>query len=255
MTRPLLFIHGAFCGGWAFDAFRAPFEAAGFATHAPDLPFHAPGSSAADLANVGVRGYAKAIAEIARDLPAPPVLIGHSLGGLVAQLVAMRQPVAGLVLLAPSPPWGVMATTPEEHAGHVSLTLMGDYWRRPVAPDYAVAREATLDRLDSESARRLFARFTPESGRAMRETLHWWLDPSAATAAPAYRISAPVLALAGGRDRVNAAATVRRIARRFPETQATFREFPEMSHWLIEEPGWENVAAEVLSWVRNLPSR
>lgn len=249
MKPSLIFIHGAFCGGWAFDAFRAPFESAGYTTHAPDLPFHAPGSDPDALASIGVRGYAKFIAKLTQEMPAPPVLIGHSMGGLVAQMVAMREPVAGLVLLAPSPPWGVLPTTPEETAGHLGLVLTGDYWRRPVAPDYAVAREVTLDQLDSAHARRVFARFTPESGRAVRETVHWWLDPTAASAAPTYRISAPVLALAGGRDRVNSGPTVRRIARRFPQAQASFREFPKMSHWLVEEHGWEDVAAEVLSWL------
>jgi pimeloyl-ACP methyl ester carboxylesterase len=249
VTPPLVFVHGAFCGGWAFDDFRQPFENAGFATHAPDLPFHAPDADGRDLARTGVRRYAKAIATFARTLPAPPVLLGHSLGGLVAQMAATRMDVAALVLLAPSPPWGVMPTTFDEHSSNFGLAMLGDYWRRPVAPDYGVARQYTLDRFDSASARALFARFLPESGRAMQETIHWWTDPTAATAAPAYRIKAPVLALAGGADRVNPPSTVRRIARRFPQTQAAFHTFEGMSHWMIGEPGWEDVAQLVLAWL------
>ncbi len=249
MKQPLVFVHGAFCGGWSFDTFRAPFEAAGFETHAPDLPFHDADADQSALAQSGVRSYAKSIAEYARKLSAPPVLLGHSLGGLVAQMAATRLDTAGLVLLAPSAPWGVLPTTMEEHGSNFGLTLLGDYWRRPVQPDYTVARHTTLDRLESAVARATFAKFVPESGRAVMEVMQWWLDPTMATAAPTYRIASPVLALAGGKDRVNPASTVRRIANRFPASQSAFHEFPAMSHWLIEEPGWEEVAHLSIAWL------
>lgn len=245
---PVVFVHGAFCGGWAFDAFREPFEAAGFETHAPNLPHHERGADLEALAQTGLRDYANAIVQYGKTLRAPPVLVGHSLGGLVVQLAAMHMPVAGLVLLAPSAPWGVPPTTLDEHSNHFGLSLLGDYWRRPVPPDYRVARATTLDRLSREDARHAFARFVPESGRVIRETMQWWMDHSTASQAPVYRISAPVLGLAGGRDRVNAASTVRRIIARFPATQAHFHEFAEMSHWLIGEPEAPDVAQMVLQW-------
>ncbi len=245
---PVVFVHGAFCGGWAFDAFREPFEAAGFETHAPNLPHHERGADLEALAQTGLRDYANAIVQYGKTLRAPPLLVGHSLGGLVVQLAAMHMPVAGLVLLAPSAPWGVPPTTLDEHSNHFGLSLLGDYWRRPVPPDYRVARATTLDRLSRDDARHAFARFVPESGRVIRETMQWWMDHSTASQAPVYRISAPVLGLAGGRDRVNAASTVRRIIARFPATQAHFHEFAEMSHWLIGEPEAPDVAQMVLQW-------
>lgn len=250
MSHPLVFIHGAFCGGWAFDAFRRPFTAAGFETHAPDLPHHAPGADPGALARTGVRDYARAVAEYCRRLTRPPVLIGHSLGGLVAQLAATHMRTEALVLLAPTAPWGVLPTTLDEHGGNLGLLMMGDYWRRPVAPDYAVARHVTLDRLDGATARHTFQRFVPESGRAVLEALQWWRDPTASSAAPAYRIDAPVLAIAGGRDRVNPSTTVRRIVNRFPTRQAAFHEFADMSHWLIGEPGWEDAATLAMAWLK-----
>lgn len=249
VVTPVVFVHGAFCGGWAFDAFRKPFEAAGFETHAPNLPHHERGADLEQLAQTGLKDYAHAIAHYVRGLRAPPVLAGHSLGGLVSQLVAMHAPVAGVILLASSAPWGVPPTTLDEHTNHFGLTLLGDYWRRPVPPDYQIARTNTLDRLTREDARRAFARFVPESGRAIRETLQWWLDHSMASQAPVYRISAPLLGIGGGKDRVNPASTLRRVIARFPEGQAHFHEFPDMSHWLIGEPEMNEVAALALQWL------
>jgi pimeloyl-ACP methyl ester carboxylesterase len=248
-VTPVVFVHGAFCGGWAFDGFREPFEAAGFETHAPNLPHHERGADLEQLALTGLKDYAHAIAHYVRGLRAPPVLAGHSLGGLVSQLVAMQTPVAGLVLLAPSAPWGVPPTTLDEHGNHFGLSLLGDYWRRPIPPDYRVARSTTLDRLARDDARRAFARFVPESGRAIREAVQWWLDHSMASQAPVYRISAPVLGLAGGKDRVNPASTIRRVIARFPDGQAHFHEFPEMSHWLIGEPEAKDAAQLTLQWL------
>lgn len=249
-VTPIVFVHGAFCGGWAFDGFRETFDREGFETHAPNLPHHERGADLEQLAETGLKDYAQAIAMYASALRAPPVLVGHSLGGLVVQLAAMQIPVAGVAMLAPSAPWGVMPTTLEEHGNHFGLSLLGDYWRRPIPPDYRVARSNTLDRLDREEARRTFARFVPESGRAVREAMQWWSDHSMASQAPVYRISAPVLGIAGGKDRVNPASTVRRVVSRFPQGQAHFHEFPEMSHWLVGEPESPEVADLVLGWMR-----
>lgn len=249
IVTPVVFVHGAFCGGWAFDAFREPFEAAGFETHAPNLPHHERGADLEQLAQSGLKDYEHAITHYVRGLRAPPVLVGHSLGGLVSQLSAMHAPIAGLVLLAPSAPWGVPPTTLDEHGAQFGLTLLGDYWRRPIPPDYRVARSNTLDRLAREDARRTFARFVPESGRVVREAMQWWLDHSMSAQAPVYRIAAPVLGIAGGKDRVNPSSTVRRVIGRFPNGQAHFHEFPEMSHWLVGEPEAPEVAHLTLQWL------
>src|SRR5262249_49330883 len=107
-----------------------------------------------------------------------------------------------------------------------------------------------LDRLTREDARRAFARFVPESGRAIREAVQWWSDTSMAGQAPGYRIAAPLLGLAGGKDRVKPATTGRRIVGRVPQGQAPFHEFPEMSHWLVGEPEAQDVAAFALEWMR-----
>ena len=58
-----------------------------------------------------------------------------------------------------------------------------------------------------------------------------------------------MLALAGERDHVNPSSTVRRITNRFPHDQADFQEIANMSHWLMGEPEWPQVAKTVLNWL------
>jgi len=248
---PVLMVHGAFCGGWAFDDFRRPFEAQGYACAAPDLRGHGEGASPAAVAQVSMSDYAADLAALIQRQPAPPVLIGHSMGGLVAQMAAARAPVAALVLLAPSAPWGVAGSSVEEAVSALGLYALGPFWAQPVGPDRAVARLYSLDRMPPAQARAVAQRMTPESGRALFETLNWWLDPFMTTQVEARRITAPVFVAAGGHDRIHPPATVRQTG---ASLNAKVRVFPGMSHWLIGEEGWEDVAGACLDWLADLPN-
>ena len=190
---PIIMVHGAFCGGWTFDAFRQSFEARGHPCLTPNLRGHEAGGRPA---GASMSHYADDLAELVRSQAKPPVLIGHSLGGLVAQMTAARVSVAGLVLLAPSAPWGIQGGTMEEAISAVGLYALGPFWSQAVAPDYSLAKQYSLNRLPRDERRAIYARMVPESGRALWETLNWWLDPFMTTQVASYRIKAPVLGIA-----------------------------------------------------------
>jgi pimeloyl-ACP methyl ester carboxylesterase len=243
---PILMIHGAFCGGWVFERFAGPFAAAGHAVSAPDLPGHGSHEPPDAASGLSMSVFAEAVAAEARALDAPPILIGHSMGGLVALLAAAQVPTAGVILLAPSAPWGVGGSTMEEAVSAVSLYALGPYWAQAIEPDYASFARYGVDRLPKAERHAAFARMRRESGRAMFETLNWWLDPFMTTLVRSEQIEAPVLALAGGRDVIHPPATVRETAKR---VGARLEVLPDMSHWLPGEPGWERVANLCLSWI------
>jgi pimeloyl-ACP methyl ester carboxylesterase len=236
--------HGAFCGGWTFERFRRPFEAEGWTVVTPDLPGHEAGGS---VAGRSMSDYAEAIVQLSQALPEPPVLVGHSMGGLVCQMAARRVAPQALVLLAPSPPWGVAGSTVEEAMTALGVSLADPFWTGAVSPDPMIIRRHSLDRVPAPEREAILARMRPESGRAVREVLNWWLDPFMTTGVGAGPLPCPALVVAGETDQVHPVATARATAERIG---AALEVMPKMSHWLIGEAGWEQVAERAIGWVR-----
>ncbi|HEY1612126.1 MAG TPA: alpha/beta hydrolase [Rhizomicrobium sp.] len=246
---PIVMIHGAFCGGWVFDGWRAHFAARGFEVHTPTLRHHAPADRDEHaLARTGMLDYAADLSQLLDRLAEPPILVGHSLGGLLAQMLAARRPVAALVLLAPSAPWGMMPSTPFEFFSAQALSLAGAFWTKTLEPTHWIAAANALDLLPEKERDAVFARFVPESGLATFEVMHWMFDLKRATQVEARAVTCPTLCLTGARDRVNPPLTVRRVARRYGG-RSRYEELPGHSHWLIGEPGWEKIADGSHEWL------
>lgn len=248
MKRPdIVMIHGAFCGPWMFDKFRVPFEAAGYKVHAPALRHHALGKKPPrELGGTSLLDYAKDVEAVIAGLDAPPVLIGHSLGGLLSLMLAPK--ARALVLLAPCAPWGIMPSTLFEIASAQTMMFAGNLMNQILTPDYDVAASHSLDRLTPMERKKVFAGFVPESGLATFEIMHWGWDAKRASHVDANAARCPMLCLAGQHDRINPPSTMRRIAARYG-SRMTFEELPGHSHWLIGEPGWEKIAARAIAWI------
>ncbi|HEY3695227.1 alpha/beta hydrolase [Phenylobacterium sp.] len=249
MPAPVVMVHGAFCGGWAFEDFAPPFLAAGHAVLRPDLPGHRAEDGPDAVSGLSMADYVREIAALCARQVEPPVLIGHSLGGLVAQLVAARTPLCALALLAPSAPWGVPVSSLEEAAAAFGVQMMGPFWTGAVPPDRGVMGHYALDRLSPPAREKILARLRPESGRAMAQTLTWWFDPFMTTSLGAGPLKVPALAFAAEHDRVHAPASVRRTATRIG---ADYRLIPEMSHWMLGGPGSAEAADLILAWLAKL---
>jgi len=247
---PLVMIHGAFSGPWSFDGFRKPFEASGYSVHAPVLRHHDCGRTPPSaLGRVSLTDYAADLEKLIAGLDEPPVVVGHSLGGLLAQMLAARGKARAVVLLAPSAPWGVLPTTLFEVASAQTLLFSGgDYRGSLIQPDYQIAAAHALDKLDAAERGRVYARLVPESGQATFEIMSWNFDMRRAAHVRARDVTCPVLCLVGSDDKINPPSTVARIASRY-HGRATFEEIAGHSHWLIGEKGCEKIAARAVAWL------
>ncbi len=64
------------------------------------------------------------------------------------------------------------------------------------------------------------------------------------------KVTCPVLLVAGAQDRISPPPVVRQIARKYKNV-STYREFENHGHWIVGEPGWEEVAMGVLGWLKS----
>jgi non-heme chloroperoxidase len=244
-------IHGAFCGPWSLDGLKEKFQAAGYRVAAPVLRFHDEKRPPAALGTTGLADYAADLEEEIGRLGEAPILVGHSMGGLLAQMLATRMEVRALILLAPSAPWGVPPTTLFEIGAAQAMHLQPGYWNQILEPSRDVALAHSLEKLPKHMRDEVFGRFVPESGRATFEIMNWGLDLNHASAVEAGKVHCPLLFLTGSEDRINPPSTVARIAALYKE-QATVEVLDGMGHWLIGEPGWEKLASRALEWLENI---
>src|SRR5579864_163336 len=241
-ATPLLFVHGAWHSSWCWTEYFLPYFAQhGYISYAFDLRGHGKSDGVKQLRWTGISSYVADVEQIIRQLERPPVLIGHSMGGLVVQKYLEKQTLPAAVLLASVPPSGVLRTTlrialqhPLEFAkANATMKLY------PIVGTPQLTREAffTPDMPD-EQVQTYFAGIQNESYRA-------FLDMIAFSLPRPRRVKTPMLVLGGEKDTIFNRKEVEATARAY-HTSAKF--FP-MAHDMMLEKGWQDVADHILQWL------
>lgn len=255
--KTLLFIHGMWSNADIWSPFADWFEGRGYGVVHVTLRHHdvAPGDPPPpELANTSFADYLDDLRKEIGVLPEPPVIIGHSMGGALAQaLVADGLAEAG-VFLCPAPVAGSQAVR-EVLSPSVGYTLMPWLLRwllfgSATKLSFHRARFSSMNLLDRETARQEYANWIHESGRVLFELGLWFLDPRKATRVELSAIDVPVLTIAAGKDRIVPPFSVRETAKKLGRVGGDYIEYGNRSHWIIREPGWEEVAADIEAWLR-----
>ena len=253
---PLFFIHGMWSRPRVWDGLRARFDAAGHATYAPALPYHdvEPGTPpAAALGEVGIGDYVAFLTDQVRQLPAPPVIVGHSMGGMLAQLVAERTQPAGLVLLSPGPTASTGSISLAPLRTTLGVTTQKGWWKKPTLIDRERARWGIFNEVPSEIAEREIDALVPDSGRVLFQMAMPWADPAKGAKVDYIRLNMPALVVVGDRDRITPVATARATARQLTG-RVDYRELSGVGHWLFHEPALTRTATEIEAFLKSLPA-
>ncbi|HET8701249.1 MAG TPA: alpha/beta hydrolase [Nitrococcus sp.] len=241
---PLLFLHGAFVGAWCWEVhFLSYFVQRGFTVCAPSLRGHGRSGGREQLQHIGMQEFVHDLERVVAELEYPPVLIGHSMGGLVIQKYLEHHSVPAAVLMASVPPHGLLQSSMRLLLGDplllAQLTVLQGIG--PGAADLGIARRAVFsDRLPEAELLEYARKLQPESQRAL------WDMTIGALPCP-WRVQAPPMLVIGARDDVLfSIAEVERTAQAYG---ADLHLQPDMAHAIMLEPGWRIVAQRIIDWL------
>ncbi|MEZ5614559.1 MAG: alpha/beta hydrolase [Rhodocyclaceae bacterium] len=241
-NTPLLFLHGAYAAAWCWDEhFLAYFAERGYASHALSFSGHGGSPGRDRLDSFGIDHYVADVAAVVAQLPAPPVLIGHSMGGMVAQKYLETHAAAAVVLLASVPPQGLWAAA--FGLAFQKPGLMNDLNRLLGGGQVALdtLRSAMFAQpVTTEDLARWYRRMQPESHRAIWDMTLFNLPLKSRMALP------PLLVLGAGHDSLIPASQVEMTARHYGVEAEIFE---DMGHGLMLEQGWRQVAGRISGWL------
>jgi non-heme chloroperoxidase len=237
-SRSVLFVHGMWGGSWYLRNYLYTAAAAGWDAWAVNLRGHGESPAPGELGRVSLGDYVDDVRRCLEHL-GEAVLVGHSMGGLIAQKAAEGGGVAAAVFLTSAPPRGILALR------WPVLSRMGRYLPAMLAGRAFTVRRGDADALIlnglvPEQRDWAFSRFGAESGRAARELAVGGL------AVDAGALRCPTLVVGAEHDRITPPAMQRSIAQRY---RAEYQEAAGHAHMLMLEDGWEGPFKDVLAWM------
>jgi len=250
-------IHGMWGGSWCWDNYKNYFEKSGYNCVATTLRHHDVNPMAnpdSMLGTTSLLDYVNDLEQEILQLDTKPIVMGHSMGGLLAQILGSRDLAQALVLLTPAPPSGILSIRPTVIKSFWSIFTEWNFWEIANHQTFDEAVYSLLHLVPTDQQKTIFDKFVYESGRATSEIGFSFLDPHKTSYVDAAKVKCPVLAVAGSEDRITPAVVVEKIAKKY-EPFSTYKSFENHAHWVIAEPGWQEIADYVSDWLDNISTK
>jgi len=204
------------------------------------------------VANLGITEIVDHFDHIVRELPRPPILIGHSFGGLIVQVLLDRGLGAAGVAIDPAPVKGILKLPLSTLRVSFPVLRNPANVRRSTALTPEQFHYAFTNTLSDEEAAAVYERYeVPGPDRVLFQAGLANFNPSAPTRVNFHNDArAPLLLIAGGKDHISPASLTKANFDLFKHSKAIteYKEFPERSHFTIGERGWEAVADYAIDW-------
>lgn len=242
---PLLFIHGAFAGGWMWtETFMPHFAAAGYPCYALSLRGHGGSKGHQQIDWLSVADYVDDVRQVVDTLNIDPVLLGHSMGGFVVQKYLERHPARAVALLCSVPPQGLIAAQfhlllqkPQIYL-EINRILAGDHTDTDTLRDALFAGE-----VDPAMLAEWLEKMQNESQRAI------W-DMSMFNLPNLYCMRRPPMLIVGAeKDMLVPAFLVQTTAHTYGQPCHILR---NMGHAITHEKEWPHAAAIIETWLESL---
>lgn len=240
---PLLFIHGTLFTAMCWDAhFLDYFAQHGYASLAVNLRGHGKSDGREKLRWTRIADFVEDVTNVVRELPSPPVLIGHSMGGFIIQKYLEDHDAPAAVLLSSPSPAGLLPTAfriAQRHPlvfAQVNLTLN----LLPLISAPQLVRETFFSNdLPDEQFLEYWKQMQDDSFMA-------FLDMVALDLPKPAKVKTPLLILGAARDKMIGAREIDATGRAY-NTQPEIIE--DVAHNSMQELHWQKVAERILGWL------
>jgi pimeloyl-ACP methyl ester carboxylesterase len=256
-SKTIVFIHGMYMSPKSWEKWIHYFELDGYTCLAPawpgrDLPVETLRQQYPDpgMAKVDLDDVVEKMASVVNELPEKPVLIGHSMGGLVVQLLLQKRLGAAGVAIDSAPPMGVLSikwSFLKSNLPHISPFAS---MKQPIEMSFPRFQYTFVNGMTLEEQHKAYDKYVvPESRRVPWQSLTARIDFK--------RAHPPLLLIAGSSDHLIPASLNKRNYRRYKSSQSVtvFKEFPGRTHYIIGQKNWEEVADFVAKWLKSLEEK
>ena len=244
-SYPLLFIHGAGGTSQYWKNYLPYFAREGWEVFAINLRGHFPSDREEALAQVTLEDYLADVEKVINRLDIRNcAVIGHSLGGLIAQKTAESiGSISALVTIASAPPFGITLEVNHDlsYSGAIIKTLWGMMNMKPVKPTFLMAEQTVLNNISPEERKAVFDMFVAESLFVGYQVAQGFpVDPS--------RMKCPKLVIGCLKDVIAPASMQENLA---VFLQADYIEYNQFAHLPMLENDWETSAQDIQNWLRS----
>jgi pimeloyl-ACP methyl ester carboxylesterase len=242
-STPILFVHGYWHAAWCWEQFLTHFARHGYVSHALSLRGHGKSEGYEKIRWIPLSAYVDDLAQVADQLERSPVLVGHSMGGMIVQKYLEKHQAPAVVLLASAPPKGVISSALRMASRFPLPFLMANLTLstyRIVATPSRYRRILFSGDVSGEELTAHHAHVKNDSYRAFMDMM--FLDlPRPKNVNPT-----PMLVLGSSDDLIVNAREVEATARAYG-TQPEI--FTGMGHAMMLDVGWQAVADRILGWL------
>jgi pimeloyl-ACP methyl ester carboxylesterase len=254
MEKPILMIHGLGCGGDAWDVVAPLMASRGWTPYTPTLfpEFRVKENPTGQLSTLSLNDYveackAQALA-IEKSTGEEPVLMGHSMGGLLIQKLAEQGIGKAIILITPAPPVDCAVQDLRTLFTFANAVVKGDpkqsykVWKTGFK--YGVLNCVAPDRHDEIYSHALY-----DSGLVYENLGRPALDIHKVGVIDERRIDCPILTIGAIKDRATVIASVRKMAQKYARVGGDYKEYDGAAHWIIDEPKTGEMVSDICDWL------
>ncbi len=250
---PVVLIPGMWSTQETLSELKMVFESQGYSVDALCLPGHKNKanynkSDISRLARTSLQDYVDFVVARVKTHAIPPILVGHSMGGLLAQLVAARVSVSKLVLLSSAAPGGINGWSWSVIRTFGKNLFLFPLWRKVTEISESNVRYGIANTQSAAVQKQVLEKMTYESGMATFQIGVGGMLKNGFARVDAKQVTCSILVIGGLADRITPIKIQRAIANKYGQ-QAELVELPEVCHWTIGGSHLPQVTSIIFDWL------